>query len=161
MEKLSHIDEKGKAKMVDISEKKETARIAIARCWIRLKPETIQLIRENKIAKGEVLGTARIAGISAGKRTFELIPLCHNIPIDQIQIDCEFVPEGIEITAQVKTTAKTGAEMEALASCAISALTIYDMVKAVDRSAEIKDLRLEYKAGGKSGEWRRDEQASE
>jgi len=157
MSKLSHIDEKGKAKMVDISAKEPTLRVAIAKCWIKLKPKTIKLIQENKIAKGEVLSVARIAGISAGKKAFELIPLCHNIPIDNIQIDFEYLDEGIAITSQVKTFAKTGAEMEALTSCAISALAIYDMVKAVDRSAEIKDLRLEYKTGGKSGEWKREE----
>ena len=155
MSKLSHIDKNGKAKMVDISTKRATSRLAIASCLIKLKPETQKAIKENKVAKGEVLNTARVAGILSAKKTPELIPLTHPLPIDQIQIELEFVRSGIRITSQVKTQAKTGAEMEALVGCAICALTIYDMVKAIDREAEITRLQLEYKSGGKSGEWKR------
>lgn len=155
MAKLTHIDREGKARMVDISKKRISQRQALASCLIKLQPETIKLIRENKIKKGEVLNTARIAGINAAKRTFELIPLAHPIPLDQIEIELELLNAGVKIFCQVKTKAKTGAEMEALMGAGVCALTIYDMVKAVDRGAEITDLRLEYKAGGKSGRWKR------
>jgi len=141
--------------MVDIGRKTITQRIAIASCWIKLGPKTIKLIRENKIAKGEVLNTARIAGINAAKRTFELIPLSHPIPVDQIEIETEIMKAGIKIICRVRTQARTGAEMEALTGAAISALTVYDMVKAVERGAIVTELRLEYKAGGKSGTWKR------
>jgi len=152
---LTHINSQGKAQMVDVSRKPVTERIAMASCKILLKPETLKLIRANKIAKGEVLNTARIAGICAAKRTFELIPLTHPLPLDQV--DMEIIPgrAQLKLICRVKTSARTGAEMEALVGAAIASLTVYDMVKAVDRAAEITSLRLEFKSGGKSGTWKR------
>jgi len=155
MKKLTHTDNQGKAQMVDISAKAVTSREAAASCLVRLKPNTIRLIRQNKIAKGEVLNTARIAGISAAKRTFELIPLTHPIPIDRVQIDLELEKSAVKIFCRVKTESRTGAEMEALVGAVMAGLTVYDMVKAVERGAQISRLRLEYKAGGKSGTWKR------
>jgi len=155
MAKLTHIDRAGRARMVDIGTKPVTRREAAASCSIRLRPETLRLIRANQIAKGEVLNAARLAGIQAAKRTFELIPLTHPIPIDRVAVETEVEKNGITITCRVKTEARTGAEMEALTGAAMAALTIYDMVKAVDRGAEIRRLRLDYKSGGKSGVFRR------
>jgi cyclic pyranopterin phosphate synthase len=155
LKKLTHIDQEGKAYMVDIGAKPITRRIAVASCRINLAPETIKLILENKVKKGEVLNTARIAGINAAKKTFELIPLAHPIPLDQIEIEIEILKSALKILCTVKTQARTGAEMEALTGAGVCALSVYDMVKAVDRGAEITDLRLEYKAGGKSGRWKK------
>jgi cyclic pyranopterin phosphate synthase len=155
MAKLTHIDREGRARMVDIGEKPVTQREAAASCAIRLRPETLGLIRANKIAKGEVLNTARLAGIQAAKRTFELIPLAHPIPIDRVAVEMDLQKSGIKVICLVKTEARTGAEMEALTGAAVAALTIYDMVKAVDRGAEITRLRLDFKSGGKSGVFRR------
>ncbi len=155
MKRLTHIDEEGKAKMVDISAKPVTQREALASCLIKLSPKTVTLIRKNKIAKGEVLNTARIAGIGAAKRAFELIPLAHPIPLDQVEIELELQKSAVKIFCRVKTRSSTGAEMEALTGAALAALTIYDMVKAVKRGAVITDLRLESKSGGKSGLWER------
>ena len=155
MKKLSHIDAQGRAKMVDVSAKSSTSREALASCKILLSPKTVSLVRQNKIAKGEVLNTARIAGISAAKRTFELIPLTHPIPLDNIDIEMEFAKSAVKVFCRVKTDSKTGAEMEALVGASIACLTIYDMVKAVEKAAEITGLRLEYKSGGKSGTWKR------
>jgi len=161
MGKLTHFDEKGKAKMVDVSEKNETLRLARAQAVIRLKKETIDLIKrgdylKNKIAKGDCLGVAKIAGILAAKKVAELIPLTHPLRITHCDID--FVtknPNAIKILATVKTKDVTGVEMEALTAVAIAGLTIYDMVKAVDREAIITDICLLEKKGGKSGSWRR------
>jgi len=141
--------------MVDVSAKPSTGREALASCKILLSPRTITLVRRNKIAKGEVLNTARIAGISAAKRTFELIPLTHPIPLDNIDIEMEFLKNAVKVFCRVKTVSKTGAEMEALVGAGVACLTIYDMVKAVEKAAEITGLRLEYKSGGKSGTWKR------
>ncbi len=153
MAKLSHIDRRGKAKMVDIGQKPVTQREAIASCLIKLSPSTIRLIRQNKIAKGEVLNTARIGGIGAAKRAFELIPLAHPIPLDQVEIDLELRRDAVKVFCRVRTQARTGAEMEALTGAGLAALTVYDMVKAVEKGAVIGDLRLERKSGGKSGLW--------
>jgi cyclic pyranopterin phosphate synthase len=155
MAKLTHIDPAGKARMVDVGEKPVTRREAAASCLIRLGPATLRLVRANKIAKGEVLNAARLAGIQAAKRTFELIPLAHPIPIDQVDVETEILKTGIKVRCRVKAEARTGAEMEALTGAAVAALTIYDMVKAVERGAEIVRLRLEFKSGGKSGVFRR------
>jgi len=155
MTKLTHIDREGRARMVDIGPKPVTRREAAASCAIRLGPETLRLIRADKIAKGEVLNTARLAGIQAAKRTFELIPLTHPIPIDRVAVEMEPQKSGIKVICRVKAEARTGAEMEALTGAAVAALTIYDMVKAVDRGAEITRLRLDFKSGGKSGVFRR------
>lgn len=141
--------------MVDVSDKPVTSREASASCKIMLSPKTLRLIRQNKIAKGEVLNTARIAGISAAKRTFELIPLTHPIPVGKIDVEMEFAKNALKVYCRVKTDSKTGAEMEALVGASLACLTIYDMVKAVEKGAVITGLRLEYKSGGKSGVWKR------
>ena len=140
--------------MVDVSPKAETARTATARGRIVMAPETLALIREGRAGKGDVLGVARLAGIMAAKRTSDLIPLCHPLMISKVAVDLE--PEGdnaIIIEATVSLTGKTGVEMEALTAVSIAALTVYDMVKAADRGMRIEDIRLEQKAGGKSGEF--------
>jgi cyclic pyranopterin monophosphate synthase len=155
MPKLSHIDPEGRARMVDVGPKPVTRREAAASCAIRLSPATVRLVRANKIAKGEVLNTARLAGIQAAKRTFELIPLAHPIPIDRVEVELQILKTGIKVVCRVKAEARTGAEMEALTGAAVAALSIYDMVKAVDRGAEISRLHLDFKSGGKSGVFRR------
>lgn len=151
--KLAHIDEKGKARMVDVSEKAETLREAIACAKVLMKAETFRLILEGKLKKGDVFSVAKIAGIMAAKRTSELIPMCHPLNITHIEVD--FYPredeKTIEIEAKVRTLGKTGVEMEALTAVSIAALTIYDMCKAVDRGMQIQDIHLVKKTGGKSG----------
>ncbi|WP_198377446.1 cyclic pyranopterin monophosphate synthase MoaC [Neoroseomonas rubea] len=152
---LTHFDAAGRAAMVDVSGKEETGRTATARGRIVMQPETLALIREGRAGKGDVLGVARIAGIMAAKKTHELIPLCHPLMISKVTLDLE--PEGedaVAIEATVKLSGKTGVEMEALTAVTVAALTVYDMVKAVDRSMRIEDVRLVHKAGGKSGEFR-------
>lgn len=155
MAKLSHVDHKGKARMVDVGPKAVTRREAAASALVKLGPETIGLIRTNGLAKGDVLNTARLAGIQAAKRAHELIPLAHPIPLENIVVDLEVEEAGVRVRCRVSAEAKTGAEMEALTGAAIAALTIYDMVKAVERGAEVVRLRLDYKSGGKSGVFRR------
>lgn len=144
MKKLTHIGPKGEARMVDVSGKPVQAREAVARGEIRLAPETVELIQADKIAKGNVLATARIAGIMSAKRTGALIPLCHPLPISHCQVDFEIPPskDRVVISASVKITAQTGVEMEALTAVAASALTIYDMCKAVDKGMRVTDIRL-------------------
>jgi cyclic pyranopterin phosphate synthase len=151
--KLSHINEQGDAQMVDVGDKQETERIAIASGEVLMKSETLELIRDDQIKKGDVLTVAKVAGISAAKKTSEMIPLCHPLPLNHISIDFEFDDElpGVRITALVKTNGKTGVEMEALTAVSISALTIYDMVKAVEKTMTIQNVRLIEKRGGKSG----------
>jgi cyclic pyranopterin phosphate synthase len=155
MAKLTHIDAQGKARMVDIGLKPVTRREASASCVIRLSPATLRLVRADRIAKGDVLNTASLAGIQGAKRTFDLIPLTHPIPIDKVDVETKLMRAGIKVVCRVRAEARTGAEMEALTGAAIAALTIYDMVKAVERSAEITKLRLDFKSGGKSGVFRR------
>ena len=155
MAKLSHVDREGKARMVDVGPKAVTRREAAASAFVRLGPETIGLIRKNRIAKGDVLGTARLAGIQAAKRAYELIPLAHPIPLETIAVDLDVERSGVRVRCRVSAEAKTGAEMEALTGAAIAALTIYDMIKAVERGAEVVRLRLDAKSGGKSGVYRR------
>ena len=155
---LSHLDEQGNARMVDISAKVETLRKAVASAFVRMKPETLALIQSGGIAKGDVFATARIAGIMAAKRTPELIPLCHLIPLTFVSVELVAVPpDGVRITATVEAIYKTGVEMEALTAASIAALTVYDMCKAVDRSMQIEQVRLEHKSGGKSGTFQREE----
>lgn len=151
--KLTHFDEDGRAHMVDVSDKAVTARIAVAEGRISMQPETLAMIIEGRARKGDVLGIARIAGIMAAKKTHDLIPLCHPLPLAKVAIDLEPVPDqsAVVITATVKTTGQTGVEMEALMAVNLAALTIYDMVKAVDRGMVISDIRLTLKDGGKSG----------
>ena len=154
---LSHTDEKGNARMVNVSSKGETLRKAIASAFIRMQPETLALIQSGGIAKGDVFATARIAGIMAAKRTPELIPLCHPIPLTFVGV--ELVPEqpdGVCIIATVEAMTKTGVEMEALTAASVAALTVYDMCKAVDRGMQIERVQLEHKSGGKSGTYQRE-----
>lgn len=157
MKGLTHVDEKGRARMVDVTDKSSTLREAVARGTVLMKKETFRLIRGNGIQKGDVLGVARVAGIMAAKKASEIIPLCHPLSITSAQI--EFRPQArkhcIIIEARVKTTGQTGVEMEALTAVAASALTIYDMCKAVDREMTITGIMLIEKSGGKSGSFRR------
>jgi cyclic pyranopterin phosphate synthase len=153
--KLTHVGPKGKARMVDIGPKPVTRRVAEASCVMKLGAGTLKLVRRNQVAKGDVLNVARVAGIQAAKRTFELIPLAHPIPLDVVEVETSIRPAGIKIVCRVTAEAKTGAEMEALTGAAVAALTVYDMVKAADRTAEISWLRLDFKSGGKSGVFRR------
>ncbi len=139
--------------MVDISDKSESNRSATARARVVMQPATLALILEGRSRKGDVLGVARIAGIMAAKRTAELIPLCHPLPIAAVAIELEPAEDGIDIAATVRTTGRTGVEMEALTAASISALTVYDMCKSVDRSMRVEGLRVVHKAGGKSGEF--------
>jgi cyclic pyranopterin phosphate synthase len=152
VEGLTHLDDAGRPRMVDVSAKGETWREAVAKGRIWLLPQTLQLIATGQVAKGDVMTTARLAGIMAAKRTPELIPLCHPIPLTDVEVEVTPFEDGLEITATVRTVARTGVEMEALVAVTVAALTVYDMVKAVDRSARIGDVRLVRKSGGKSGE---------
>jgi cyclic pyranopterin phosphate synthase len=154
MKELSHMDEQGRPKMVDVSGKPESQRLAIARGLVRMQAATFERIKEGQIAKGDVLAVAQLAGIMAAKKTSSLIPLCHPIPIDEVKIDFELDGKNsaVAITATVKSTGRTGVEMEALTATAVTALTIYDMVKGIDRGARIENIRLVHKSGGKSGD---------
>lgn len=153
--KLTHFDNSGNARMVDVSEKNETARVAIAVSKIRVSKETLCLIEAGKIGKGDVLGVARVAGIMASKQTSNLIPMCHPLMITSCNVDFDINREEnyIKITATVKIVDKTGVEMEALTGVSVAALTIYDMCKAVDKDMIISDIMLQHKSGGKSGEY--------
>lgn len=142
MPSLTHLDDAGKASMVDISDKTPCLREAIAEGRLLLHPDTLRLIRENGLKKGDVLAVARIAGIQAAKQTQHLIPLCHQIPLSKVAVDFDVTGENVHLTATVKTTAATGVEMEALTAVSIAALTIYDMCKAVDKNIQITDVRL-------------------
>jgi len=150
---LTHFDGEGHAHMVDVSEKAVTARIATAENYIQMQRETLDIITEGRAKKGDVLGVARLAGIMAAKKTSDLIPLCHPLPITSVSVDLVPDPDlpGVRITATVKTTGQTGVEMEALTAASVTALTVYDMSKAVDKTMEIGGLRVTLKDGGKSG----------
>ena len=149
MSDLSHYDESGKIRMVDVSVKASTLRRAVASGRVLLSPETLQTLKTQQTPKGDPLEIARIAGIMAAKRTSELIPLCHQINLSKVNVTAEIVDSGINITAEAITDAQTGVEMEALTAVSVAALTIYDMLKAVQRDIEITDIRLESKSGGK------------
>ncbi len=154
---LTHLDKEGNAQMVDVGQKAETERIAMASGIVRMRPETLDLILRGEMKKGNVFASARIAGIMAAKRTPELIPLAHPLPITSVSINLEPIgSDCVKITAEVKTTYKTGVEMEALTAVSVAALTIYDMCKAVDRGMQITDIQLEKKSGGKSGGFQRE-----
>ena len=155
MKKLSHINDKGEANMVDINNKKESKRKATATGTIILSKKAINEIKKEKISKGNVLNTARIAGIMAAKKTSDLIPLCHPIPVEAIKIDFDIEDNNINVLAIVATTNKTGVEMEALMAVNIACLTIYDMIKSIDKHAKINSVKLISKSGGKSGDWKR------
>jgi len=152
--RLTHLDEAGRPRMVDISAKADTARRAVAAASVRMKPETLALIQTGRVAKGDVLSVAQIAGVMAAKKTHELIPLCHPLLLTDIdvQLEPDEAQSALHITATVRTTGKTGVEMEALTAAAVAALTVYDMCKAVDRGMRIEGLRLRQKSGGKSGD---------
>jgi cyclic pyranopterin phosphate synthase len=154
MSKLTHLDEQGRARMVDVGAKPDTERIAVARGEIQMKKETFELIRAGQIKKGDVLTVAQIAGISAAKRTSELIPLCHQIFLSKIDVDLALDASlpGVIITATAKTTGKTGVEMEALTAVSVAALTVYDMAKAAEKTMKIQNIRLIEKHGGQSGD---------
>ena len=151
---LSHVDESGKAHMVDVGPKSATERMAVVTGTVLMQPETLKLIESNDIEKGDVLGVARIAGIMAAKNTAQLIPLCHPLPLDQVTVEFRLDHErsAVDIRGTARTTAKTGVEMEAMTAVSVAALTIYDMCKAVDRGMRIGDIRLRRKTGGKSGD---------
>lgn len=160
MAELTHFNAAGAAHMVDVGDKAETARIAVAEGWIRMLPETLTRVRQGDHRKGDVLGIARVAGIMAAKKTADLVPLCH--PLALTRVDIEFVteddPPGIHCRARVETRGRTGVEMEALTAVQIALLTVYDMCKAVDRGMVMQDIQLLEKRGGKSGYWHRDSQ---
>ena len=152
--KLTHIDDSGSARMVDISDKSDTERVAIAKGAVVMRPATLALIEAGSMKKGDVLATAQVAGVMAAKRTAELIPLCHPLPLNQVAIDFQFDQDlpGIEITATVKTFGKTGVEMEALTAVSVAALTVYDMAKSAEKTMRIENIRLVEKRGGRSGD---------
>jgi cyclic pyranopterin phosphate synthase len=155
---LTHLDEAGRARMVDIGDKPVTERRAVARAVVRMSPATAAAVAAGDAPKGDVLGTARIAGIQAAKRTGELIPLCHPLPLDFVDVDARVDAQVGEVvlTAQARLAARTGVEMEALTAAAVAALTVYDMVKGMERGVEIASVHLLEKSGGRSGTWRRD-----
>lgn len=153
--KLTHIDEHGKARMVDVSAKPESIRSASAQALVLLSSELVERIRSNTIEKGDVLAVARVAGVMAAKRTAEIIPLCHPLPLTHADVQFEFVPEGLRIVATASVVARTGVEMEALVAATAAALTVYDMCKAVQKDITITDICLVEKTGGRTGEYRR------
>ena len=152
--KLSHLDESGRARMVDVGHKPITERVAVAKGEVHMRPETLELIQQGALKKGDVLSVAQLAGVMAAKRTADLIPLCHPLPINQILVEVEPTPAlpGVEITATVRTSAKTGVEMEALTAVSVAALTVYDMAKAVEKTMRIENIRVVEKRGGQSGD---------
>jgi cyclic pyranopterin phosphate synthase len=150
---LSHIDARGRARMVDVSDKPTTRRIAEASCRVSLSNETRDALSD--LPKGDAIAVARLAGVQGAKRTAELVPLAHPLGLEQIEVEIEPREDGVEIRSRVVVTAKTGAEMEALVACSTAALALYDMVKAIERDCVITDLRLDHKTGGRSGEYRR------
>ncbi|MDQ3658016.1 MAG: cyclic pyranopterin monophosphate synthase MoaC [Chloroflexota bacterium] len=152
---LSHFNAEGGAHMVDVGRKPETRRVAVASGRVRMRPETATVIREGRAGKGDVLGVAQIAGIMATKRTADLIPLCHPLPITHVDVSLEVGEDSVAIRAEVETWGKTGVEMEALTAVSATALTVYDMTKAIDRGMTIEWIRLESKEGGRSGRWER------
>jgi cyclic pyranopterin phosphate synthase len=156
MTDLSHFDERGQSRMVDVGGKPVSERMARASGSVRMSPATLALIRDRKLAKGDVLEVARLAGIMAAKRTADLIPLCHPLPLDAVTIDFDFPDDAtLAIAAEARVTARTGVEMEALTAVSVAALTVYDMCKGIDRGMTIAEIRLEEKSGGRSGHWRR------
>lgn len=154
-DRLTHLDESGQARMVDVGQKDVTERVAVARGRVTMQAETLGLIIAGNLPKGDVLAVARIAGVMAAKRTSELIPLCHPLPLNQVVVECLPNPDEscVDIEATARVSGKTGVEMEALAAVSVAALTIYDMAKAVDRGMRITDVRLVRKSGGRSGTW--------
>ena len=159
MTDLSHVRPDGSAHMVDVTEKATTSREATAAAILRTRPDVVAMIAEGNLPKGEALSVARIAGIMGAKRTSDLIPLCHPLPLSGVELDLVPHQDHVEITARVRTKGVTGVEMEALTAASVAALTVYDMIKAVDHLATIETVRVLAKSGGKSGDWRREEQS--
>ncbi|MGZ5416168.1 MAG: cyclic pyranopterin monophosphate synthase MoaC [Nocardioides sp.] len=153
--RLTHVDEAGAARMVDVSAKDVTSRVAVAAGRVLVSAEVVALLHGEGVPKGDALGVARVAGIMAAKRTPDLVPLCHPLAISGVTVDLEVTDDAVEITATVRTTDRTGVEMEALTAVSVAALTVVDMVKAVDKAAVITDIRVLSKTGGKSGDWSR------
>jgi len=150
---LTHFDAKGDAHMVDVSAKPVTERLAVARGEVKMSPETLEIVRQGTAKKGDVLGVARLAGIMAAKRTSDLIPLCHPLPITSVSLELAAAERGVTVEARVRTTGQTGVEMEALTAVTVACLTVYDMLKAVEKGMEIGEIRLVFKEGGKSGRY--------
>jgi cyclic pyranopterin phosphate synthase len=156
MPDLTHLNSAGEAEMVDVSAKQDSVRVAVAESLVILKPDILNALRQGDIPKGDVLATARIAGIQAAKKCADLIPLCHPLPLSKVAVDLKIEADMVRIQATCKTTGKTGIEMEALTAASVAALTIYDMCKALDKGIEIRSTRLLQKSGGKSGDWSAD-----
>lgn len=154
MSNLTHLDESGAARMVDVGSKQDSVRKAVASGVIRMRPSTLKAVREGNGPKGDVLGAARIAGIMAAKKTADLIPLCHPLPLDAVAVEFAFEDAGLRVTATASITARTGVEMEAMTAVSVALLTIYDMAKALEKGMVIEGIRLLEKTGGKSGHWR-------
>jgi cyclic pyranopterin monophosphate synthase len=157
--RLTHLDERGAARMVDVAVKAVTTREALAECLVRMAPATLRAVREGT-AKGDAIQVARVAGIMAAKRTSELIPLCHPLPLSSVAVDFEFVPEAVRVLAKVRVVGQTGVEMEALTAAAVAGLTLIDMTKGVERGVYLESVRLLEKSGGRSGTWKRKPDAS-
>jgi cyclic pyranopterin phosphate synthase len=155
MTQLSHVDDQGRVRMVDTSDKENSARRAVASARVLMNAETVKALREHRTPKGDPLEAARLAGIMAAKRTSDLIPLCHPLPLTHIDVRAELTDTGVSLKAEVTTKAQTGVEMEALTAVSIAALTVYDMCKALEKGMSITDVRLESKTGGKSGDYSR------
>ncbi len=162
-QRFTHLDQKGRAKMVDLGEKKVTERRATARARVIMQPETLKMIEEDRVKKGDVLSVARVAGIMAAKRTSDLIPLCHPLQVNAVEVDFELDEEAscVDIRTSVRTSGRTGVEIEALTAAAVAGLTIYDMCKAVDRAMTVSNIQLISKSGGRSGNFRRPERGPE
>jgi cyclic pyranopterin phosphate synthase len=157
--RLTHLDERGAARMVDVAVKAVTTREALAECLVRMSPKTLRAVREGT-AKGDAIQVARVAGIMAAKRTSELIPLCHPLPLSSVALDFEFVPGAVRVLAKVRVVGQTGVEMEALTAAAVAGLTLIDMTKGVERGVYLESVRLLEKSGGRSGTWKRKPDAS-
>ncbi|HEY8814992.1 MAG TPA: cyclic pyranopterin monophosphate synthase MoaC [Candidatus Dormibacteraeota bacterium] len=153
--RLTHLDERGAARMVDVAEKPATVREALAECIVRMAPETLRAVKGGTAAKGDAIQVARVAGIMAAKRTSDLIPLCHPLPLSSVTLDFEFVPGAIRVLARARVVGQTGVEMEALTAAAVAGLTLIDMTKGIERGVSIESVRLLEKSGGRSGTWHR------
>ena len=152
---MTHLDERGAARMVDVADKPATLREALAECIVRMAPDTLRAVQGGTAAKGDAIQVARVAGIMAAKRTSELIPLCHPLPLTSVTLDFEFVPRAVRVLARARVVGQTGVEMEALTAAAVAGLTLIDMTKGIERGVSIESVRLLEKSGGRSGTWKR------
>ena len=152
---MTHLDERGAARMVDVADKPATVREALAECIVRMAPDTLRAVQGGTAAKGDAIQVARVAGIMAAKRTSELIPLCHPLPLTSVTLDFEFVPRAVRVLARARVVGQTGVEMEALTAAAVAGLTLIDMTKGIERGVSIESVRLLEKSGGRSGTWKR------